>query len=449
MKVMKFGGTSVQDAAAIQRVFEIVMSEGGKTRTVVVSAMSKITDSLVDVTKRLLQGDLRKAQDHLHSMRERQVLAAKELNLTPTALEKVLAPIDEIVSLLPALVSIGEVSPRSQDRILALGEVVSSLLVSEYFKTKGVTCEWVDSRKLVRTDSQYGTASVDFHQTQVSVDENLGPLIGKCEVIVCGGFIGSDSSRHTTTLGRGGSDYSASIIGAAAGAERIEIWTDVDGVLTTDPRMVKSAQRVLTLGFDEAAELAYFGAKVLHPATIFPAVKKNIPVVVLNSKNPTSPGTLIQRDPVQEAQVVKAIAFKRNVTLVNIHSTRMLGAAGFLKSIFDVFAKHKLSVDLISTSEVSVSLTLDGSFEASTLQAALSEFHDLAETSILKDKSTVSIIGAGIRQSAGVASRIFHSIRDFNVSMISMGASEVNVSLVVDDQVLPAVVTALHSEFFS
>lgn len=451
MKVLKFGGTSVQDAAALQRLFEIVAASIKKeagTHLVVVSAMSKVTDSLIQVCDRLSQGDLNTAQELMKAFYDRQVLAARELNLPSESLQKVVEPILSTQALLPALASIAEVSPRMQDRIVSLGEVVSSLLVAESFIHQKLSCQWLDSREIVKTDSHHGSAAVDFPSTQTAVDEKLGPLVGRVDVLVCGGFIGSDLRGVTTTLGRGGSDYSASVLGAATGAKRIEIWTDVDGVLTTDPRLVKEARPVHQLSFDEASELAYFGAKVLHPATIFPAVEKKIPVVVLNSKNPAAAGTLVTHESSLDSNIIKAIAFKKNVTLVNIHSSRMLGASGFLKSIYDVFARHNISVDLISTSEVSVSMTLDSAFDPESLQKALEEISTFAKTSLHSGKSTVSTVGSGIRHSPGITARIFQSIRAFNVSMISMGASEVNVSFVVDDRDLPDVVSNLHQEFF-
>jgi len=456
MIIMKFGGTSVQDATSIQKVYEIVQQRRTRLNSpvlVVVSAMAKVTDSLVEISSRLIASDLSGAQKLMLGIRNRHLEAGKELDLPTESLSKVLSCIDEIQSLLPALSIIGEVSPRSRDRILAMGELASSLLVSGYFNSRGGGTEeignWLDSRSLIKTDSNHGCASVDFIRTQQCIDALFAKPSGREGILVCGGFIGSDSANHTTTLGRGGSDYSASILGAAVDARQIEIWTDVDGVLTTDPRLVPSAKRILQMGFEEASELAYFGAKVLHPATIFPAVKKKIPVLVLNSKNPASTGTVIKYESIQDANVVKAIAFKRKITMVNIHSTRMLGASGFLKSISDIFAQRNISVDLISTSEVSVSMTLDPSYTAESLKDAILEIEQFASISVLKDKSSVSTVGAGIRHSSGVAARIFQAIREFNVSMISMGASEVNVSIVVEDQDLPKVVEQLHREFFS
>lgn len=453
MIIMKFGGTSVQDATAIQKVYEIVQQRKTSLKSpvlVVVSAMAKVTDSLVEISSRLIASDLTGAEKLVLGIRNRHIEVGKELGLPTEGLSKVLGCIDEIQSLLPALSIIGEVSPRSRDRILAMGELASSLLVSGYFNSRGEgNGNWLDSRTLIRTDSNHGCASVDFIRTQQCIDSLFSGPIDMDKIFVCGGFIGSDSANHTTTLGRGGSDYSASILGAAVDARQIEIWTDVDGVLTSDPRLVPSAKRILQMGFEEASELAYFGAKVLHPATIFPAVKKRIPVLVLNSKNPASTGTVIKYESIQDANVVKAIAFKRKVTMVNIHSTRMLGASGFLKSISDIFARRNISVDLISTSEVSVSMTLDPSYTSESLKDAIQEIEQFASISVLKDKSSVSTVGAGIRHSSGVAARIFQAIREFNVSMISMGASEVNVSIVVEDQDLPTVVEQLHKEFFS
>jgi len=279
----------------------------------------------------------------------------------------------------------------------------------------------------------------------VKTKEILSPLISAGNIIITQGFIGSNAKGTTTTLGRGGSDYSASIIGAALDADEIQIWTDVDGVLTADPRIAPGAQKLKMISFREAAELAYFGAKVLHPSTIFPAVKKNIPVVVLNSKRPENSGTRIVSHPPKTHIPVKSIACKRGITVVNVQSLRMLMAYGFLESIFSVFNKYETSVDLVSTSEVAVSLTIDNTAMLERIVAELSEF---AEVSILEHHGIICIVGDQMRSTAGVADQIFNALREVNLVMITQGASEINMSLVIDESHVDEAVRLLHKQFF-
>jgi aspartate kinase len=292
---------------------------------------------------------------------------------------------------------------------------------------------------------------VDFEATERLCAEKVPPLFREADVVVGGGFIAGTEIKGqlvTTTLGRGGSDYSAAILGAAVGAGKVEIWTDVDGILTTDPRVVPEARRILKLNYEEAAELAYFGAKVLHPATIHPAVRKNIPVWVLNSRNPNSSGTVITDVTSAEESVVKAIACKRNVTLINIHSSRMLGAAGFLQSVFDAFGQEKVSIDLISTSEVNVSLTLDPQSDRASVQRVLARLEKIATVTAEEGMASVATVGSGIRRVSGVAARAFGALKGINVVMISMGSSEINLSFVVKDSEVAEVMRKLHAEFF-
>jgi aspartate kinase len=274
----------------------------------------------------------------------------------------------------------------------------------------------------------------------------LKPLAEMGKVVVLGGFIGSTQDGFTTTLGRGGSDFSAAIFGAGLGASEIQIWTDVDGMLTCDPRILPGGHRVKLISFAEAAELAYFGAKVLHPATVVPAVEKNIPVLILNSRNPASPGTRIVAEAVASANVVKSIACKRGITLVNIQSLRMLMAHGFLRRIFETFDRYATPVDMVSTSEVSVSLTID---MTENLEAIVAELSKIAEVTVERELSIICLVGEGIKKTPGVAARAFGAVRTANLHMISQGASLLNLSMVVEDRELPAAVAALHAEFFA
>ncbi|MCB0387092.1 MAG: aspartate kinase, partial [Bdellovibrionales bacterium] len=345
------GGTSVQDAPAIRRLVEIVETRKGLNRLVVVSALAKVTDSLVALCKDCEAGNRPQALARVEELKERHLAVARELGLKTETIDQVSELFLDLEGLVSALGALKEVSPRSKDRLLATGELGSSLLVSGALESIGRS-SIVDSRDFIVTDSQYGGAQVNFSATNARI--SLVTWDGAEEIKVAQGFIGKDQNGVTTTLGRGGSDYSAAVYGTCLSAVKIEIWTDVDGILTTDPRLVPEATILPKMHFSEAAELAYFGAKVLHPATIYPALEKRIPVWILNSKNPTARGTEITFSEERAPAGISGIAFKRNVTLVNIYSTRMLGAHGFLKSVFDIFARHQLSVDLISTSEVNV-----------------------------------------------------------------------------------------------
>ncbi len=445
MTVMKFGGTSVQDAAAIAQLVKIVGQRSGR-RLVIVSALAKVTDGLLRLAELCEAGDGAAAERMVNELRERHLHVGRELNLSPAQLEPITGYFSELLNLAQALSTLKEVTPRSRDTLASFGELCSSRLVQGALTQSGLSAEWIDSRQLIATDSSFMSAQVDWDKTRAKVRERFAEV--DCDVCVGQGFIGADGLNHTTTLGRGGSDYSAAIYGACLQADRVEIWTDVNGILSTDPRLVENAHTIRRIHFSEAAEMAYFGAKVLHPATIYPALKEKIPVWVLNSKNPNDPGTEITLD-LPEKPGVCGIAFKRNVTVVNIVSTRMLGAYGFLKSVFDVFARHKLSVDLIATSEVSVSLTLDPNFDTNALARAQLELAEIADVQVNGDLAIVSVIGRGIRETPGLAAKIFNEIQDINVRMISMGASELNVSFVVASAQAGEVVRRLHAKLLS
>jgi aspartate kinase len=342
------------------------------------------------------------------------------------------------------LAVLGELTPRSIDAISSYGERLSSYIVTLAFRHFGMDAAHVDSRDVIVTDKRHTQAAPLFPETYVRLGETI-PRLAKDKVVVMGGFIGCNKDGVTTTLGRGGSDFTASIVGAGIGAEEIQIWTDVDGMLTADPTVLPGGHRVKTISFAEAAELAYFGAKVLHPATVVPAIEKNIPVLILNSRRPEVDGTRIIADTVHSSNVVKSIACKRKITLVNIRSTRMLMAYGFLKRIFEVFDRFETSVDMVATSEVSVSLTID---DTRNLEAVCEELRQFAEVEIDGGQAIVCLVGDNIRHTPGVARRVFSAL-DVNVGMISQGASLLNLSVVVSEADLPRAVAALHAEFFA
>jgi aspartate kinase len=340
---------------------------------------------------------------------------------------------------------LGELTNRSLDAVASVGEQMSTLILAEGMEQRGFSVELVDARKFMITDEHFAAAVPLFDEINKRAHEMFTPLVQSGKIPITQGYIGSTMKGVTTTLGRGGSDYSAAILGAALDAEEIQIWTDVDGILTADPRIAPGAQKLKVISFREASELAYFGAKVLHPSTILPAVKKNIPVIVLNSKRPNSTGTRIVADPPKSNVSVKSIASKKGITVINIQSTRMLMAHGFLESIFSVFNRYKTSVDLITTSEVAVSLTIDNAGE---LEHIVTELKEFSEVAIYEHKAIVCIVGDQMNSTAGVADRIFRALGDISVMMISQGASEINMSLVIDEELMVQSVQQLHKEFF-
>ena len=448
MIVMKFGGTSVESAAAIERIAGIVQARRQRRPVVVVSAMGKTTNRLLAIAAAAIAGHreeyIRQIQD-LRDYHSREARLATDLDQRAELDRTLDEHFQELTELVKGLAVLGELTPRSIDAISSYGERLSSLIVTLAFQRFGMTAVHVDSRRLIVTDQRHTQAAPDFAETDARLAATIPPL-ARDAVVVMGGFIGSTKDGVTTTLGRGGSDFTASIVGAGIGAEEIQIWTDVDGMLTADPTILPGGHRVKTISFAEAAELAYFGAKVLHPATVVPAIEKNIPVLILNSRRPEVPGTRIVAEAVPCANVVKSIACKRKIALVNIHSTRMLMAHGFLRRIFEVFDRFETPVDMVATSEVSVSLTIDNPARLSDIVAELEQF---AEVDIEKDQVIVCLVGDNIRRTPGVARRVFNALDGIDIRMISQGASLLNISLVVAEADLLRAVPALHEEFFA
>lgn len=448
MIVMKFGGTSVESAAAIERVASIVKARAARKPVVVVSAMGKTTNKLLAIAAAAIEGKrdeyIRQIHDlrDFHSREARQVVPLSDRAELDRTLDE---HFQELTELVKGLAVLGELTPRSIDAISSYGERLSSYIVSLAFRYFGMETEHLDARRVIVTDRRHTQAAPILNLTYERLASVIPPL-AQNKIVVMGGFIGSSEDGVTTTLGRGGSDFTASIVGAGIGAEEIEIWTDVDGMLTADPTILRGGHRVKTISFAEAAELAYFGAKVLHPATVVPAVEKDIPVLILNSRRPEVDGTRITSGAVPCSNVVKSIACKRQITLVNIHSTRMLMAHGFLRKIFEVFDRFETPVDMVATSEVSVSLTIDN---PRNLEAVCAELRQFSEVNIEKDQAIVCLVGENIRYTPGVASRVFRAMDKVNIRMISQGASLLNLSLVVAESDLLNAVSALHEEFFA
>jgi aspartate kinase len=448
MIVMKFGGTSVESAAAITRVAGIVRAREARRPVVVVSAMGKTTNKLLAIAAAAIGGRREEYIRQLHDLRDYHSREARLV--VPLAdraeLDRFLdEQFQELTELVKGLAVLGELTPRSIDAISSYGERLSSYIVTLGFRHFGMPAEHVDSRDVLITDKRHTQAAPNFPETYARLSKIIPPLAAQ-SVVVMGGFIASTEDGVTTTLGRGGSDYTAAIVGAGIDAEEIQIWTDVDGMLTADPTILPGGHRVKTISFAEAAELAYFGAKVLHPATVVPAIEKNIPVMILNSRRPDVPGTRITAESVHCENVVKSIACKRKITTVNIHSTRMLMAHGFLHRIFEIFDRYETPVDMVATSEVSVSLTIDNTRH---IDLILGELRQFAEATVEHDSVIVCLVGENIRHTPGVARRVFNSLDGINIRMISQGASLLNISFVVAETDLLRTVTALHEEFFA
>jgi aspartate kinase len=448
MIVTKFGGTSLESSPAILRAAEIVKERLHLGPVVVVSAMGKTTNSLLAIAEDAARGNRAEAMERIHSLEQFHTHEAFSL-VSPGDLPELESNLERYFRVLretvEGLVSLGELTPRLRDSIASYGELLSSYIVALAFRNQGIPATQVDSRRVIVTDSNFTHAAPVIPETYSKVLAAIQGLPGGC-LAVMGGFIGATRDGIPTTLGRGGSDFSAALVGAAIDAEEIQIWTDVDGLLTCDPNLVSDARPVRTISFDEAAELAYFGAKVLHPATIGPAREKNIPVRILNSRRPDATGTTIVADPVSCTNVLKSVACKRGITVINIRSNRMLMAHGFLRRIFEVFDRYETAVDMVSTSEVSVSLTVDNDARLSEICSMLAPF---TEVSLEGEQAILCAVGENIRHTPGVAARIFDALKRINVRMISQGASRLNLGVVVASQDLPEAAQAIHREFFT
>ena len=447
MIVVKFGGTSVGDADAVRRAASIVASRRDRQPIVVVSAMAGVTNALLAIAEQSSRGQLIGAIRSVEALRERHMQQAELLlGDSPECAElcsEMSAMIDELAHLTEALNTLGDVTPRSLDAIAAYGEQLSSQLAVAAFRKCGLPADHVDARDVMVTDESFTRAEPNLDAIGEAALRVLAPLARGGRIPVMGGFIGATPRGLTTTLGRGGSDYSAALVGAALQAEAIEIWTDVDGMLTADPRIVEGARLLDRVGFDEASELASFGAKVLHPMTIYPAVRLGIPVLVLNSRRPEGKGTLITFEAPRRA--VTAIAGKSGVTLIRLRTPRMLLSEGFLRTTFDVFHRHRASVDVVATSEVSVSLTID---DASRLDALLPELRELGDVAIERNRGIVAVVGAALSAGGQHMARALGALRDTPIHMLSLSATGINLTIVVDGEQVSPVMRRLHEEFF-
>jgi len=452
--VMKFGGTSVEDAVAMERTAAIVSGrrKRGLKAVVVVSAMAKVTDLLIASGAAAGRGDRMGSLAISARLRNRHNDTAAQLLGRDAEGERfarlklaIDAEFDALDDLLRGIAAVGELTPRTADLVVSFGERLSSRIVAEAFEQRGLHGVHVDARTCIITDSHYGKAAPQEAPIEAKLRELVLPLLEADKTPVMGGFIGSNVEGITTTLGRGGSDYTAALVGGGLHAGAIEIWTDVNGIMTTDPRICADALRVKTISFEEAAELAYFGAKVLHPATILPAVQKSIPVWVLNSRNASNEGTKITAMAPPCASPFKSIAAKKRLTIIDVVASRMLMSHGYLKAVFDVFDKYECAIDMVSTSEVSISLTVDSNQQLPQICAELGK---IADVKMEGNKALVCLVGEDIRGHNGIAGRVFSAISHVNVRMISQGASEINMSFMIDEEDVEEAIRSLHRVFF-
>jgi aspartate kinase len=436
MIVMKFGGSSVADAACMRQVAALVQARLEQSPLVVLSAMGKTTNALFAMARQAERGDMQGAvQAHLALIAAHQTVVE---GLFPDGaprqlLDDLQQEYAELLLLLRGVALLRELSPRSLDAIAAFGERLSTRIFAAF-----AGLPWVDARTVMRTDARFGEAQPQMAELKTLAAQHLAPRIP----LVTQGYIGATADGTTTTLGRGGSDYSAALLGAALGATEVQIWTDVEGVLTCDPRLVPEAQPLPVLSFAEAAELAAFGAKVLHPATVQPAVEADIPVTVRHTQRPEGAFTTLTREGGSD-RAITALATRGPIRVLTVTSTRMLHQAGFLAKLFEVFGRHGVSVDLIATAEVSVSCTIEGDMDLGPLLAELSAF---ATVTLAEDRALVAVVGERMKRTPGAAARMLAALGGIHVEMLSMGANEINLSLVVAQGDVPAALRRLHTE---
>ncbi len=449
MIIMKFGGTSVEDSDAILRLIEIVKSEIKRKPIVVVSACAGITNQLLKIAALSAEWKKDEANDLITGIRLRHEKLVDELihsELPKNYLKgKISVYAHELRNLSQAISVLGEVTNRSRDAIASYGERLSSMVIAQAMEENSMKAALIDAREYMITNETYTKATPLFEIVEEKTKKILMPLVNEGYVVVTQGFIGASDKGTTTTIGRGGSDYSAAIIGALLDSQEIQIWTDVDGVLTADPSIIHEARRIKKMSFNEASELAYFGARVLHPMTILPAIEKNIPVYVRNSRNPSYHGTLITKNDELEECVAKSIAYKERITLLNLVSSRMFMAYDFLEAVFAVFNKYKTIAHAVATSEVSVSVAID---DTTKLEEMKREFAEFAEVTSSSGKAIVCVVGENIRHSPGIVGKIFSAMNGIRVNMISQGASEINIGFVVDESDLERAVQLLHKDLF-
>ena len=443
--VAKFGGTSVADYAAMNRSADVVLADPN-TRLVVLSASAGVTNLLVSLSEGLEATERFVKLDALRKIQFDILERLQNPNVIREEVERLL----ENITTLAEAASLAT-STALTDELVSHGELMSTLLFVEIMRERNIQAQWFDVRKVMRTSDRFGRAEPDVEALAELTSQQLAPRLEE-GIVITQGFIGSEAKGRTTTLGRGGSDYTAALLGEALHATRVDIWTDVPGIYTTDPRVVSAAKRIDVIAFEEAAEMATFGAKVLHPATLLPAVRSDIPVFVGSSKDPQAGGTLVCKK-TENPPLFRALALRRRQTLVTLHSHNMLHSRGFLAEVFGILARHNISVDLITTSEVSIALTLDTTGSTSTgdtllTQSLLIELSELCRVEVEEDLALVAIIGNKLSRACGVGKEVFGVLDPFSIRMICYGASSYNLCFLVPADQAEQVVQKLHQNLF-
>ena len=443
--VAKFGGTSVADFDAMNRSADVVLSDAS-VRVVVLSASAGITNLLVALAEGL---ESTERQAKLDAIRAIQYAVLERLSNPAVIRDEIERLLENLAALAEAAAS--ETSTALTDDLVSHGELMSTLLFVEILRERSVQAQWFDVRKVMRTSDRFGRAEPDVAALSELATQLLVPRLDE-GLVITQGFIGSESKGRTTTLGRGGSDYTAALLGEALKASRVDIWTDVPGIYTTDPRVVPAAKRIDVIAFEEAAEMATFGAKVLHPATLMPAVRSDIPVFVGSSKDPKAGGTMVCNT-TENPPLFRALALRRKQTLLTLHSLSMLHSRGFLADVFSILARHSISVDLVTTSEVNIALTLDTTGSTSTgdtllTQSLLMELSELCRVEVEEDLALVAIIGNELSRASGVGKEVFGVLEPFNIRMICYGASSYNLCFLVPGAEAEQVVQKLHHNLF-
>ena len=447
MIVAKFGGTSVADAAAITRLATILRSRVADRPVVVVSALARMTDALLSLARQAESQDGPAIDAAVANLVARHEQIAGVLPGAAAALEAIAADAAELCQELRSIRD-RAVTAAELDAVAGRGELWSSRLIAAALAGAGLDSAWVDIRPIMVTDGRFTRATPYIQVLNKRARDCLTPLTDSGRIPVTQGFIGATATGTPTTLGRGGSDFTAALLGAALNAERVEIWTDVDGLMTADPRIVPTARTLAEASYEEAAELATFGARILHPATALPLVRAGIPIVILNSTHPERAGTTIEPEAAVERvgdSPIRSISWKQGITVINIRAPRMLGTYGFLRALFEVFERHETVVDVLASGEVSVSLTIE---DRSRLEPLVRDLGELGEVWIEEGRAIVAIVGIGLRKTPGLAGRVFNAVWPANVEVISQGASAINMTFVVREEDGPDVVRRLHQEFF-
>lgn len=454
MLVMKFGGTSVKNAEAVDRVSGIISARVSEQPIVVVSATGDTTDRLVEILD-LIDNNKPGAMEVAETIEAKHIALIKEVVTDPAeqkkAFQNVEPEIKRLKDMIFAMERLGDVSPRSRDAVQALGERMSAPILAGSLASRGINAVSVDPGKVIATDSTWGAAKPDYEITLAQCKKELIPLCKENKVPVLGGFVGANSNGVISTLGRGGSDFTASIVAKSVAASGLEFWKDVDGILTADPRIVKNAKPLSEITFEEAAELTFLGAGVLHPASIQPAVDGGIPVTVRNSYKQDSPGTKILKSRPKDTvnDTAASIAYKKDQALINVYSTRMLGASGFLRKVFEVFDRLKISVDHIATSEVNITVTVDdGEIVDDIANALAGELSEVARVTVTHTVCIVSVVGEALRETPGIASKVFAALKDINVLFITHSGATTNLSVVLENNRLNEAIGSLHEHLF-